>query len=296
MQCLLCRSKTKSYFDYGKYTSVPHALVRCLSCRLVQTELVPTSEFLRAWYQRYDVLGEREPYYQALASDDPWKTPEGLDIARQFARVKRELARCQMSNVRCLDVGSGPGLFLDLVKRAGWQGIGIELNERAAERSRERFHVDARVGTVDSVTLPASSFDVVTLWDIFEHVPDPLAMLGRAHELLTTGGLLFIETPDASSFLDTSVVMLARFGFTGPAVTFYGLHHLTLWNQKNIRRGLEENGFKIISVHGDETPAGRIFRGTSVRDRVMRLGVGVVQKIGQMIGRKNKMIVIAQKI
>lgn len=297
MPCLLCQHTTKLYFDYGKYVGVAYALVRCSSCSLIQTEPMPTTEFLRAWYQRYDVLGEREPYYAALASENPWKTPEGLDIARQFARVKREIGiRNQKSGIKVLDVGSGHGLFLDLVKRAGWQGIGVELNERAAKRSRERFGVEARVGTIESVVFGHTLFDVITLWDIFEHVPDPMDMVRRARELLKSRGLLFIETPDASSFLDRSVIMLARFGFVGPASIFYGLHHLTLWNQKNIRHLLEKNGFKIVSVGGDYTPAGRIFRSASVRDHVMRFGVNVAQKIGQLIGRKNKMIIVAERL
>lgn len=307
MNCLLCAGKTNLYFDYGKQTGVLQRLVRCVDCGLVQTDPMPAESFLREWYQRYDVLGEREPYYQALAGVDPWNTPEGFEIARQFAWVKRALTATRhpelvktngKSGVRdlsVLDVGSGPGLFLDLVKRAGWQGIGIELNAEAAIRSHERFGIDARPGTIDSVELPEHSFDVVTLWDIFEHVRNPLGMLHRAHELLKPGGYLFLETPNVRSLLDWAVILLARIGVKGPAATFYGLHHLTLWDPKTIRRVFAERGFTIKDIRFMHTPGSRVFRGQTPRDTVMRAGIWIVQVLGVLLKRQNKMVIVARK-
>lgn len=269
---------------------------------------MPTPEFLREWYQRYDVLGEREPYYQALTGANPLHTSEGMDIARRFGWVKNKIAKlrnCEIANSplrnceitndapEILDVGSGPGVFLDLVKRAGWEGMGIELNRRAAAASRERYGIEVREGTIESVEFPRASFDVVTLWDILEHVSDPRRMLERARELLKPGGLLAIETPNADALLDRVAILLARVGVPGPAATFYGLHHLTLWNPKNLRRLLENIGFRLEEIKFDSTPAGRIFRGSSLHDRLMRCGVGVVQWYGKVLRRENKIIILA---
>lgn len=298
MPCLLCHSTTKTYFNYGRYTNQPYSLVRCSSCGLIQTEPMPTEDFLREWYQRYDVLGEREPYYQALTGENPLATSEGMDIARRLAWVKRALAngKWQTANgVRLLDVGAGPGVFLDLVRRAGWQGTGIELSSRAAAASRERYDVDVREGTIEAVALPQASFDVVTLWDILEHVRDPRRMLERAYELLKPGGLLFIETPNSAALLDRATIILALLGISGPAATFYGLHHLTLWNPSNIRRMLEGVGFHIEEIKFDTTPAGRVFRRSSFHDTLMRSAVGLIQTMGKLVGKENKMILVARK-
>ncbi|MBI4133777.1 class I SAM-dependent methyltransferase [Candidatus Uhrbacteria bacterium] len=309
MPCLLCYNHTKPYFNYGRYTNQPYRLVRCGACGLVQTEPMPTGEFLREWYQRYDVLGEREPYYQVLTGAHPLDTSEGMDIARRFGWVKRAMANCaaQIANrpddtrlaigdkPKVLDVGSGPGVFLDLVRRAGWEGIGVELNYRAAAASRERYGIDVREGALESVGLPRESFDVVTLWDIVEHVRDPRRLLERAHALLAPGGALFIETPNSAALLDRAAIMLARFGIPRPAATFYGVHHLTLWNQKNIRRLLESIGFRVEAITLDTTPAGRVFRGVSLHDRLMRFGVSTIQNIGKLLRRENKMIITSRK-
>jgi len=295
MVCLLCGGKTKKYFQYSE----SYKLVQCCVCDLVQTDPMPTDDFLKDWYQKYDILGEREPYYQALASDDPWSTSEGLDIARQFARIKKEFMAYGLKLMACpeiLDIGSGQGLFLDLVKRAGWEGVGIELNEKAVKMSQDRFGIKVQAGTIDSVDLGEKKFDVVALWDIFEHVKDPLELLLKSNQLLKQEGLIFIETPNVSSFLDKIVLLLSKIGITGPAKTFYGLHHLSLWNPKNIKQALEKYGFEIKKIEQDYTPSSRVFRGKTFKDKFMRLAIGLVQMIGGAIGRENKMIIIAKKV
>lgn len=294
MECLLCQSDTKSYFNYGRYTSQPYGLVWCVDCGLVQTDPMPTDDFLNNWYQKYDVLGDREPYYQGLASDDPWRTPEGVEIRTRFALVKKWMAQSPVTNLKCLDVGAGQGHFLELVKRAGWSGVGIELNREAAAKAQERFGIDVRVGSFDSVGLPRESFDLITLWDIFEHVPNPLHALERAQALLKPGGYLFMETPNVKSLLDAAVISLARFGIRGPAKTFYGLHHLTLWHPEIIKRALQEAGFTVNEIKCVSTPARRIFRG-GVEVWLKVFIVEFIQFAGSFFGRQNKMIIVAQK-
>lgn len=294
MSCLLCQGQIKIYFNYGRYRQMPYGLVRCDACGLVQTNPMPSEEFLREWYQKYDVLGEREPYYQALQSKNPWSTAEGMDIATHFRRVKQICAE-RSGKLRVLEIGSGHGMFLDLVKRAGWEGVGIELSEPAVRASQANYGIDVKSGTIETVALPDGSFDVVTLWDILEHVPDPVSMLKKSFRLLAPGGYIFIETPNVSSVLDWMVILLARFGVTGPARTFYGVHHLTLWNHKTIRRALSELGFTSTAITPESTPAFRVFRGKTLRDRLMRMGVDSIQYVGRILGRQNKMIVVVKK-
>lgn len=256
---------------------------------------MPTEEFLAQWYQRYDVLGERQPYYKALAGEKPWNTPEGKDIIAQFALVKRFADKISDAKLRVLDVGSGPGLFLEQVKRAGFEGVGIELNERAVEESKKRFGIEVHHGTLETISFESASFDIVTLWDLFEHVSDPRGLLNGVTQVIKPEGFLFIETPNVNSLLDRAVIALSRLGIKGPAIMFYGLHHLTLWNPKTLTNILNETGFRVREIHFSSTPPSRIFRSTTMKDYVMRLGVGFIQTLGKIFHTQNKMIVIAQK-
>ncbi|MBI4280778.1 class I SAM-dependent methyltransferase [Candidatus Uhrbacteria bacterium] len=300
MPCLLCAAATRSYFPYGKFIHLPYGLFRCAACGLVQTEPMPSSEFLKDWYQRYDVLGEREPYYHGVMVDDPWSTMDGREAGERFEMAQRvvdgSLSMTHGFPIRVLEIGSGHGLFLALVKQAGWHGVGVELNQRAADVSRERFDLEVRQGTIESVELAPLSFEVITLWDIFEHVNDPRGLLSLAHDLLVPAGLLILETPNLSSLLDKTVMALARIGITGPARTFYGLHHLTLWNPKTIRCILRETGFELKEILFVSTPAVRVFRGGGLRDIIGRWAVDAAQGLGRLLKRQNKMMVVAQKI
>jgi len=250
---------------------------------------MPSGGELADYYQKYDVLGEREPYYQRMWGAGALDAPEGGDVRERFAWVKDH---CKNFG-KTLDVGSGPGLFLRLVKNDGGEAVGVELNARAAERSGRETGVRVVSGSIDNVL--DRNFDAITLWDILEHVNDPKKLVVDCALRLVPGGWLFIETPDETSFLDRAVLTLAKLGINGPASTFYGLHHLVLFRPPTVRRMLEENGFKIVEISGAATDPARIFRGNGIKDRMVRLGLGGLFLIARLVGRQNKMLIAARK-
>lgn len=290
--CSVCGGKVASYFAYGQAEGKPRALFRCRDCRLLQTAPLPSEDELRAWYQKYDVLGQHDPYFAWVSAPNPHATPEGRELVERFALVRQHL---RGKSPRLLEVGSGHGFFLSLAQEAGFSAFGVELNATAAQASHDRFGVEVRAGTLESIELPAGSFDAVVLWDLLEHVRDPAALLARARLLLKPSGLLFIETPNADSALDLAVIGFARLGWPAPARLFYGLHHLTLFNPRNLRRLLQDQGFALEELHVSSTPASRVFRTKSARDRVMRAGVSMVQLAAWVTRRQNKMIAIARR-
>lgn len=286
MNCLLCKKeKFKKVHDHGE----GHALFRCGACGLLQTVPMPSEKELSDYYQRYDVMGEREPYYMKMWGGSALDTPEGHDVRERFAWAKKYCGKFG----KTLDVGSGPGLFLRLVKEEGGEPMGAELNARAAERSAAELGVPVVAGSVEQVS--ATGFDTIALWDLLEHVDDPARLLSACRARLKEGGWLFIETPDESSFLDAAVRAFAGIGIRGPAATFYGLHHLVLFRPATVRRLLEESGFSVVEICGAETDPGRIFRGNGFKDKMTRLGLGGLFLVARLLGRQNKMLIAARK-
>jgi 2-polyprenyl-3-methyl-5-hydroxy-6-metoxy-1,4-benzoquinol methylase len=290
--CSLCRGAAARYFAYVDEAGAARALHRCRVCGLLQTWPLPSDAELRAWYQRYDVLGQRDSYYAWVNTADPLATPEGRELAARLALVQRHV---RSTSPRLLEVGSGHGFFLSLAKRAGFVVVGVELNAAAAQASRERFGVDVHAGTIDSVGLAADSFDVAVLWDLLEHVRDPAGLLAQVRRCLRPGGLLFVETPDTDSLLDLAVVTLARLGWSKPGRLFYGLHHLTLFNRRNLRQLLQAQGFALEALRAGSTRASQVFRRRSLRDRVLRVAVACVQFVGWLVRRQNKMLAVARR-
>jgi 2-polyprenyl-3-methyl-5-hydroxy-6-metoxy-1,4-benzoquinol methylase len=286
MTCLLCvGEKMKKVHDHGD----GHALFRCVACGLLQTVPMPDAVELDAYYQKYDVMGERDPYYREAWGADALVSVEGREARKRYAWAKGVCGPLG----RVLDVGSGPGIFLRILKEDGGEAAGVELNARAAERSGRELGVPVVSGTIDQVT--ATDFDAVTLWDILEHVADPAGFVVACSRRLKGGGWLLVETPDEGSLLDSAVRLLERLGIKGPAKVFYGLHHLILFRKKTIRRLLEANGFKTISIRGAATDPGRIFRGNGFKDKMARLSLGGLFLVARLVGRQNKMFIAAKK-
>jgi 2-polyprenyl-3-methyl-5-hydroxy-6-metoxy-1,4-benzoquinol methylase len=286
MNCLLCKNDGLKKI----YAHAPgRALFRCRQCGLVQTFPMPSVSELDAFYQHYDVMGEREPYYQKLWGAGAADSPEGMEIKTRFLWAEKI---CKKFG-KTLDVGSGPGLFLKLAKAAGAAAFGCELNARAAKESAATTGVTVFSGDIGTVT--EKDFDVVCLWDVLEHVSDQSNLLASAAQRLKKDGWLFVETPDEAALLDRLVLCLAGAGIKFPAATFYGLHHLVLFRKKTLTRLLEDNGFKVVIIAGAATDPGRVFRGNGFKDKIMRVALRVVFFAARLIGRQNKMLVAARK-
>jgi 2-polyprenyl-3-methyl-5-hydroxy-6-metoxy-1,4-benzoquinol methylase len=103
------------------------------------------------------------------------------------------------SGRRVLDIGAAGGSFLAVARERGYEPLGCEPSTWMCAFARERYGLDLHPGTIFDMPVPARSVDLLTLWDVIEHTPDPKAVLARAHELLTPDGVLVMSWPDYAS-------------------------------------------------------------------------------------------------
>jgi len=92
------------------------------------------------------------------------------------------------------------GYFLKLALQNGWEATGIEPQQSAAQYCQDRLGIKPHVGPIEEIELRPGSFDVVTAWDVWEHVHSPVKFIDRCIELLTTNGLLALSIPNASGY------------------------------------------------------------------------------------------------
>lgn len=97
-----------------------------------------------------------------------------------------------------LDVGCGKGWFLEAARERGWRVQGVELCAEAAQATRERVKTQVYAGSIFDVDaeLPSETFDLVTMFDVIEHLEAPLEALRICHRILKPGGVLAISTPN----------------------------------------------------------------------------------------------------
>lgn len=129
---------------------------------------------------------------------------------------------------RLLDVGCALGLFLRYATDAGWETVGVEPSRAFYERAKEILAGQGELicATLEEACLPPSSFDVVTLWDVLEHVPNPVRFMQICGTLLKSGGHLFVNVPNLDS------LQAYVFGARWP---LFLAEHLNYFNRNSLR-------------------------------------------------------------
>jgi SAM-dependent methyltransferase len=118
---------------------------------------------------------------------------------RIFRRRRVRKIQRFVPNGRILDIGCGRGITLSLLREGGWETFGTEISETAASHARTLLGDSVFVGDLLAAPWPESSFDVVSIWHVLEHLPDPSAVLGKCRELLRPGGVLVVAVPNFES-------------------------------------------------------------------------------------------------
>jgi SAM-dependent methyltransferase len=197
--CPLCSEKTLEVYIEGQDQTItssalgssrtevsPGRILRCHSCRFAFRQLRPSDEQLAQLYQHLDAR-----VYESEI--------EGR--SRAAANYLRIIERYVAAPGRILDIGCASGFFLRCAKDANWDIAGIEPSEVLYTKAREVLGPTAEIQctTLQFSHLPFLSFDVVTLWDVLEHAPDPVDFLRLAGSFLKPGGYLFANVPNLDS-------------------------------------------------------------------------------------------------
>jgi 2-polyprenyl-3-methyl-5-hydroxy-6-metoxy-1,4-benzoquinol methylase len=154
--------------------------VKCRNCHLIYMNPVEK------------VSKTNEYYFKAKNTHAPTIRESYLRTAKSQVHLIQEYA----SGTNLLDVGCAQGFFLFSASQAGYTTKGIEISQDAAEYARREFGLDIEAKPFEELRFAENHFDVVTLWQVLEHVPYPLAVLQEVHRILKPGGLLAVSTPD----------------------------------------------------------------------------------------------------
>jgi len=151
-------------------------------------------------------LNEMEKYYPT----DYVSFPKAVEDEKfSLKRLDRKIGikrRCKVINQRVektgriLDIGCATGNFLRGMQEFGWDCYGIEPSEYAANYAIKRFNLQVIHGYLTEHLFEENYFDVVSLWDVFEHLPEPKNDLSIIKTILKPGGMLIITTPNVDSW------------------------------------------------------------------------------------------------
>ncbi len=171
------------------------------------------------------------------AVEDPLYLEEQAARERTFTRSLRQLQHVAAPPGRLLDVGCYTGVFMKLAARSGWSVSGVELSAWAAAIANHGGYGQVYCKTLETCALEPISFNVVSLWDVIEHLSHPAALLKDIHGLLKPGGIVAISTHLVDS-------LAAR--LLGSRYPFFMDMHVVHFSKPTLNRLLNECGFEVL--------------------------------------------------
>jgi len=227
-----------------------YSLVECQGCGLVRLSPRPTPEQIAGFYAKnyWYAGGRMQELYRRI-------------VLRDHVRFA---AQALPGKGKVLDVGCGGGLFLRMMKERGYDVLGLDFSAEAARVAQEQHGVRVLVGDLTSSGIASSSCDLVTMYHVVEHLPDPALYLRAAGDLLRPGGALIVQVPDRDCW-EASLLGIHWTGLDVP-------RHLHVFRTSDLCRLVRSCGFEVVRE-----------KHFSLRDHPAGLATGVAPSLDPVV-------------
>jgi 2-polyprenyl-3-methyl-5-hydroxy-6-metoxy-1,4-benzoquinol methylase len=282
--CPLCgEAGARELYRFEPALWIPGRVVRCERCSGVYKKPADDAKPIAEYY--------RDPRYHEL---DYWSYEKHAE--RALRRICNALVSvlAAAKGLSLLEVGCGPGQFLQLAQEAGFEVAGVELNEGNAAEARKRTG-GAPVLCEDFMTAGFDrQFDVIALLDLIEHMPDPRATLLRCYELLKPGGHVVVYTPNHGGITVKAANLLYRVSggrIAGPVTEIFDCLHVVFFDVNSLRSTLERSDFRVVRTVLSAYDPARNGQATGVS----AWGVRGLEAAGAVLFGQFRMLMFARK-
>ncbi len=245
--CPLCGSHQQESVDSDA------AVVRCQGCGHRYVDPRPTQAEIARGYSRPDAY-------------DDWLQIVDAREALWQRRFDRALGDTRPG--RLLDIGAGMGTFLAMARDHGWAVEGIEISTTGIAHAKEQYGLTIRHGFLEEAA-PPGPYDVISLWHVIEHIPDPPATLRFCRGMLADEGRIVLAMPNDGNLawsLTATTNVARRLFRRPPSIRYQPLRpgiesHIQHFNQDSIKRLLVASGFMVDRITVDDAAPTRSRKG-----------------------------------
>jgi 2-polyprenyl-3-methyl-5-hydroxy-6-metoxy-1,4-benzoquinol methylase len=217
ISCLICNSSLLNILNDFKEAH----LCQCHSCGFVFSKAIPTADELEKHYEGYS----RNDYLSPITI---LRYNELLDKMEIFRKTNR-----------LLDVGCGIGYFLEVAKERGWEVYGTEYTDEAIEICSKK-EISIKKGPLNAQQYKPESFDIITSFEVIEHINNPIQELAHFNKILRKGGLVYLTTPNFNSLL--------RYWLKDKYNVICYPEHLSYYTPKTLKKLFTISGFKTLKI------------------------------------------------
>jgi 2-polyprenyl-3-methyl-5-hydroxy-6-metoxy-1,4-benzoquinol methylase len=203
-------------------------LRKCAACGLVFAD--PMAPVAVEYYQGHVV------YAHKTTAD---ARNESVHLDRRRLSLMKSLTA---PGAKMLDIGCGSGAFVAFARKAGREAFGIDFNAQEIDLGKVAFELDGYLMTGDLLSMPDgwSDFDLITMFEVIEHLPNPKEVIVEVSRRLKKGGYLILSCPNEKRWMPAGRVFVD-----------YPPHHLTRWSPQTLRRFLERNSLAHVRTEID---------------------------------------------
>jgi 2-polyprenyl-3-methyl-5-hydroxy-6-metoxy-1,4-benzoquinol methylase len=281
--CSLCQSDLIFPIYSLKNFGICFNILKCKECGLTFRDILLNDEETAKLYSK-NYFSEEQPDYFFNQSDIKLKIlADKLDDIEKICPKKGNI----------LDVGCAVGTFLIIAKKNGWNVTGVEVSEFASDYARKKFNLNVITGELSKLNMEQDSFDVITMWDVIEHLEKPQEILNIAFNLLKFNGIIVVQTTMEDSILTFIAKIIYYFSLKKiiwPLSRCHPVHHATFYTSLTLKKALIKSGFEIVQVKAFKMNTELVH--TNI---IMRIVLKFIMHIANLFNRPYEKIFIARK-
>lgn len=258
-RCRLCNSseaRLAAVVDGCQY-------VRCAGCGVERMASYPTAKEIADFYETGYMTKEFNNLGHHLHFTSEYRETYFAEKTLTFNDLRLDLK--DYKGKKLLDVGCANGQFLEYTGRFAMAGTGIDISEEMVNIGK-KAGLDCHVKDLFEME---GSFDMLTYWDVIEHVSNPREVLEKTRSLLASGGEVIIQTPCTGMVSEL---------FGDKWLYYLPVQHLHLFSQEALFKLLSDTGFSVVSWvrFGSCNPKGSIpdVNKKAMDTIVKRMGIG----------------------
>ena len=256
-------------------------IVRCNRCQLILTQGSLVQENSSSIY--LGSFEHRRKYDKYIKPSRLLSYRNGLDKLESYRKLNR-----------IIDIGCSYGYFLAEAKRRGWEAFGVEISKYEAGVTAKEVGIPVWEGNLEYAKFPTGYFDVVTMWDVIEHIPNPVQLLLECNRILRKNGVILIRTPNAEALSMkckwyAKPVLWSYLQLAYPSVPKEHLYHFT---PSTIDAFMRNTGFETLQIITKETLGERMLKGPNIIHGLLRR---MLSYIAWKLDWPFEMVIIAEK-